>query len=200
MVEYNTVNAKLSNSQLNKLKSAIKNNQGTILRMHAKMLSANHLPHELLLTARQITKLRNAIENNMSIWRISRHTSWSIIKNWITINKKINTHWIVLFVKSNELIYFDGFGVEQVPKEIKRFIRHKNTKTNIFRIQTDNSIMCGYFCIVFIVFANKTLIDFTSLFSSYDFKKMMIQFLIILNELIFHIIYISSVLGRDLHT
>ena len=66
MVEYNTVNAKLSNSQLNKLKSALKNRQGTILRMNARMLSANNLPHELLLTTRQTSKLRNAIENNMS--------------------------------------------------------------------------------------------------------------------------------------
>ena len=66
MVQYNTVNAKLSNSQLNKLKSAAKNRQGTILRMNARMLSANNLSHELLLTARQTTKLRNAFENNMS--------------------------------------------------------------------------------------------------------------------------------------
>ena len=66
MVGYNTVNAKLSNSQINKLKSAVKNRQRTILRMHARMLSGNNLPHELLLTTRQTTKLRNAIENNMS--------------------------------------------------------------------------------------------------------------------------------------
>ena len=46
-------------------------------------------------------------------------------------------------------IYFDSFDIEHVPKEIKRFIRHKNIKTNIFRIQADNSIMCGYFCIGF---------------------------------------------------
>ena len=63
MVEYNTVNAKRSNSQLSKLKYAIKNRQGTISRMNARMLSANNLPHELLLTT---SKLRNAIENNMS--------------------------------------------------------------------------------------------------------------------------------------
>ena len=66
MVEYNTVNAKLSNSQLNKLKSVAKNNQGTTLRMNARILSANDLPHELLLTTRQTTKPRNAIENNIS--------------------------------------------------------------------------------------------------------------------------------------
>ena len=65
-VEYNRVNAKLSNSQLNKLKPVVKNRQGTILRMNARMFSTNNLPHELLLTTRQTTKLRNAIENNMS--------------------------------------------------------------------------------------------------------------------------------------
>ena len=66
MVEYNTVNAKLSDSQLNKVKSAGKNRQGTTLRMNSRMFSANNLPHELLLTTRQTTKLRNAIENNMA--------------------------------------------------------------------------------------------------------------------------------------
>ena len=65
MVEYSTVNAKLSNSQLNKLKSAVKNKQGTTLRMNARMFNENNLPHELLLTTRQTTKLRNSIENNL---------------------------------------------------------------------------------------------------------------------------------------
>ena len=62
------------------------------------------------------------------------------------------------------------------PKEIRKFIEHKNIKTNIFRIQSDNSIMCGYFCIGFIdfMFAGKTLIDHTSLFSCYDLKIKMI--------------------------
>ena len=65
MIEYNIVNAKLSNSQLNKLKSAVKNKQRTTLRMTARMFNRNNLPHELLLTTRQITKLRNNIENNL---------------------------------------------------------------------------------------------------------------------------------------
>ena len=65
MVEYNEINTKLSNSQLNKLKSAIKNNKDTTLRMNARMFNGNNLPHELLLTTRQTTKLRNAIENNL---------------------------------------------------------------------------------------------------------------------------------------
>ena len=66
MVEYNTVNAKLSNSQLNNLKSTVKSNEGATLRMSARMFNGNNLTHELLLTTRQTTKLRNAIENNMS--------------------------------------------------------------------------------------------------------------------------------------
>ena len=65
MVEYNTVNVKLSNLQLNKLKSAVKNKQGTTLRMNSRMFSANNLPRELFLTQRQINKLRNNIENNL---------------------------------------------------------------------------------------------------------------------------------------
>ena len=81
-------------------------------------------------------------------------------------------------MKNNEVIYFDSFGAEHVPKEIIKFIESKfhgdkDIKTNIFRIQAYNSIMCGYFSIGFIdfMFANKTLIDFTSLFSPYDFEK-----------------------------
>ena len=85
----------------------------------------------------------------------------------------VGTHWIALYVENNEVINSESFGVEHVPKEIKKFNGHKNTKTNIFRIQADNSIMCGYFCIGFIdlMFAGKSLINFTSLFSPYNFKK-----------------------------
>ena len=66
MVEYNTANAKLSNLQLNKLKSAVKNKQEKILRLSARIFNGNNLPHDLLLTTRQTAKLRNVIENNMS--------------------------------------------------------------------------------------------------------------------------------------
>ena len=66
MAEYSTVNAKLSNSQLNKLKSAVKNKQGATLRMNIKIFEGNNLPHEILITARQTTKLRNTFKSNMS--------------------------------------------------------------------------------------------------------------------------------------
>ena len=70
-------------------------------------------------------------------------------------------------MKRDEVIYFDSFGVEYIPKEIMERIINKNIKSNIFRIQDDNSIMCGYFCILFIKYMlnNKTLTDFTNLFS-----------------------------------
>ena len=66
MVEYNRINAKLSNSQLNRLKNAVKNRQGTTLRMDARMFNGSNLPHELLLTTRQTTKQINTVENNIS--------------------------------------------------------------------------------------------------------------------------------------
>ena len=63
MVRYNRVNVKLSDLQLNKLKSAVKNNQGTTLRMDIRMFNRDNLPHELLLTTRQRTRLRNMSTN-----------------------------------------------------------------------------------------------------------------------------------------
>ena len=83
----------------------------------------------------------------------------------------VDTHWIALFCNRSEIVYFDSFGVEHVPEEIKEFIGNKNIKANIFRVQANNSIMCEYFCIGFIDFmpAGKTLIDFTRMFSPYDF-------------------------------
>ena len=85
----------------------------------------------------------------------------------------IGTHWIALYVKNNDITYFDSFGVEHIPKEIKAFIKNRNIKTNIFRIQAYDSIMCGYFCIGFIdfMFKGKALTEFTNLFSPFDFKK-----------------------------
>ena len=85
----------------------------------------------------------------------------------------IGTHWVALHVNNNDVTYFDSFGVEHIPKEIKAFINNKNIKTNIFRIQAYNSVMCGYFCIGFIdfMFKGKTLTEYANLFSPYDFKK-----------------------------
>ena len=62
----NTVNVKLRDTQLKKLKIAVKNKTGTALRMSLKMFNGNDMAHELLLTTRQKTKLRNTFNKNMS--------------------------------------------------------------------------------------------------------------------------------------
>ena len=94
-------------------------------------------------------------------------------------------------MNNNNVTCFDSFGVEHIPKEIKAFFnccslnsstsyhplssasRNKSIKTNIFRIQAYDSVMCGYFCIGFIdfMFKGKTLIEYTSLFSPNNFEK-----------------------------
>ena len=81
-----------------------------------------------------------------------------------------------MYLLSIEIIYFDSFRVEHVPKKIKEIIGDKNIKTNISRIEANNSIMFGYFCNEFIDFklAGKTLIHYASLFSQYDLAKMII--------------------------
>ena len=66
MVEYTKVNVKLTNLQLNKLIKAVKNNDSATLRIGIKNLNKEDLPHELLLTTRQNTKLRNAININIA--------------------------------------------------------------------------------------------------------------------------------------
>ena len=66
MAEYTKVNVKLSDSQIKKLKDAVKDNTGPTLRISLKMFNGNNLRHELLLTTRQKTKIRNAFNNNMS--------------------------------------------------------------------------------------------------------------------------------------
>ena len=80
--------------------------------------------------------------------------------------KDTGAQWIALFCNKNEIVYFDIFGVEHIPEETKKFIGNKNIKANIFRVQANNSIMCGYFCIGCIDFmlAGKKLNDFTNIF------------------------------------
>ena len=78
--------------------------------------------------------------------------------------------------KLNESVYFDSFGAEHVPEGIKEFVGNKSIKANNFRVQPNDSVMCGYFCIGFIDFmlAGKKLTDYTSFCSPHDCKKTMI--------------------------
>ena len=90
----------------------------------------------------------------------------------------IGTDWVALWVvdNSNNVTYFDSFGVEPIPKGIKIFVNNKNIKTNIFRIQAYDSIMCGYFCIrcVDFMLKGKTLTEYTNHFSPNNIRKMTI--------------------------
>ena len=88
-------------------------------------------------------------------------------------SKSRGTQWIALYVNGNNVIYFDSFGVEHISKEIEKFIGNKNIMTNIHRIQSYNSIMCGYFCIGFIdlMLKGKSLLDYTNLFSPHEYQK-----------------------------
>ena len=61
------------------------------------------------------------------------------------MNAEVGTNWIGLFCNRNEIVYFNSFGVEHFPEEISKFIRNKNIKANIFRVQANDSVMCGYF-------------------------------------------------------
>ena len=79
-----------------------------------------------------------------------------------------------MWADNNNVTYFDSFGIEDIPKEIKAFIgRSLSITTNIFRIKAYDSVMCGYFCIGFIEFMlkGKSLTEFTNLFSPNNLKK-----------------------------
>ena len=83
------------------------------------------------------------------------------------------THWVSLFIDKNTAIYFDFFGIEYISQEVLNKIKDKSITRNIFRIQDNESIMCGFYCIAFIEYMlpGKTLLDYTNLFSPNDYKK-----------------------------
>ena len=87
----------------------------------------------------------------------------------------IGTQWIALCVQNNNVNYFDSFGVEHIPEEIKTFAGNKNIKAIIFRIQAHDSKMREFFCIGFIDFmlSGNTLADFKNRFHQISLKKTM---------------------------
>ena len=76
-------------------------------------------------------------------------------------------------MNANKILYFDNFGVEHIPKEIKKFIGNENIITNIYRTQAYDSTICRYLCIGFIDFMlkDKSLLDYTNLFSPNEYEK-----------------------------
>ena len=87
----------------------------------------------------------------------------------------IGTHQIALYVNTKTVTYSDGFGIEHIPKEVKKIINKKNIITNIFRTGAYDSVMCGYFSIGFVdfIFTGNCLTD---LFHQIIPKQMIIQF------------------------
>ena len=85
----------------------------------------------------------------------------------------IVTHWIALYVNAENVTYFDSFGVEHIPNEIRKFIGSKNIIITIYRIQGYDSIMCGYFCIgfIFLMLKGKISLEYTNLFSPNEYKN-----------------------------
>ena len=132
------------------------------------------LPHPLTNFERQKYYQNEPSFNGV----FSRNNLPKKIKDWayvINLDEyaDVGTHWIALFCNKNEIAYFDSFGVEHVPEKIKEFVGNKNIKASIFRVQANDSVMCGYYFIGFIDFmlAGKKLIYFTNMFSPHDFEK-----------------------------
>ena len=116
-------------------------------------------------------EIQKCYENKPKFNGVYSRNDSSKIKDWkLIINldeyELIGTHWITLYINDHNVTYFDSFGVEHIPKEIKKFIANKNIITNIYRIQAYDSVMCGHFCIGFIDFIlkGKSLLEYTNLF------------------------------------
>ena len=85
----------------------------------------------------------------------------------------IEAHWIALYLNNKTVTYFYIFGIEHIPREVRKLTCNRNIISNTYRIQNYDSIMCGYFCIGFIdyMFKTKSLTNYTNLFSPNNFKK-----------------------------
>ena len=91
----------------------------------------------------------------------------------INLNDKNSrgANWISLFIDRNLAVYFDSFGIEYIPKEVLRKVRDKSINHNIFRIQDNESIMCGFYCITFMEYMLYRVYDYTNLFPPNEYEK-----------------------------
>ena len=87
--------------------------------------------------------------------------------------ESIGTHWIAFYVNGKNVTYFDSFGVEYIPKEIKKIIGNENIIIKICTIQAYDSIMSGYFGIWVINFMlkDKILLEYTNIFSPNEYRQ-----------------------------
>ena len=120
-----------------------------------------------------ITKYFNykpRFNDNFSRNNLPRINDGACVKNldFIILN------WVLLFVDKNRAVWFDSFGTEYVPQEVLKKTNDKSITDNIFRIQDDDSVMFGSYCIAFIgyMIATKVLLDYTNLlFPNYFLKN-----------------------------
>ena len=132
MTQYNSLNVKLSNSQLNKLKSSIKNETDVVLRISSNMVSNSNdninFPHELLLTNRQVANIRKAFAKNTSTdIKLSKTQLSKMIQSGGFLGNLLGklAGPLMKVLKINK----------HIPKEIMKFINRKKIITNIYRIQ-----------------------------------------------------------------
>ena len=87
------------------------------------------------------------------------------------------THFVALFIDRNFAGYFDSFGIEYIPQEILNKIKDKSIIHNIFRMQNNESIVCGFYCVAFIEYmlAGKTLLHYADLLFPNDNVKRIIK-------------------------
>ena len=91
MVEYSKINCKLTNLQLNKLKKAVKSKEGLTLRLSTKNFNKGEVPHELLLTTRQNTKLKNVLNNNSATYtKLSKAQIKKLIQSGVFLGKLLS--------------------------------------------------------------------------------------------------------------
>ena len=78
-----------------------------------------------------------------------------------------------MYIDVDSVTYFSNFEVEHISKKFLKHVGNKNINTNIYRIQANDSIMCGYFCIGFIDFMlkSKSLLDYDKLFCPNKYEK-----------------------------
>ena len=76
---------------------------------------------------------------------IPRKKDGAYVLNLDDKNSK-GTHWVSLFVDRNTAVYFDSFGIKYIPQEVLNRIRDKSITHNIFRMQDNESTVCGFYC------------------------------------------------------
>ena len=148
MVQYSNVNAELTDTQLKKLKTAVKNKTGTTLRMNLKMLDGNDVPYELLLTTRQKTKLRNALSNNISTdLKLSKAQILKIIQSGgflgLLLSKLAGPLMKIAIPLAKNVLAPSGItaATSAIDAEIQKKINSSGTTTLIISNEEMNDIM-----------------------------------------------------------